>query len=69
MEAVYGRPYAEMLSRLTLDGLKEEIETLDQRDTWLKLDLAGRDPDDGMTAVRPRAATSSRTESSISQAS
>jgi leukotriene-A4 hydrolase len=51
MEAVYGRPYAEMLARLTLDGLKEEMRTLDDRDTWLKLDLAGRDPDDGMTAI------------------
>lgn len=51
MEAVYGRPYAEMLARLTLDGLKEEIRSLDDRDTWLKLDLAGRDPDDGMTAI------------------
>jgi leukotriene-A4 hydrolase len=51
MEAVYGRPYAEMLARLTLDGLREEMRTLDDRDTWLKLDLAGRDPDDGMTAI------------------
>jgi aminopeptidase N len=51
MEAVYGRPYAEMLARLTLDGLREEIQTLDDRDTWLKLDLVGRDPDDGMTAI------------------
>jgi len=51
MEAVYGRPYAEMLARLTLDGLLEEMGTLDERDTWLKLDLAGRDPDDGMTAI------------------
>jgi aminopeptidase N len=51
MESVYGRPYAEMLARLALDGLREEIRQLDDRDTWLKLDLAGRDPDDGMTAV------------------
>ncbi len=51
MEAVYGRPYAEMLARLTLDGLREELQTLEARDTWLKLDLAGRNPDDGMTAI------------------
>ncbi len=51
MEAVYGRDYAEMLARLTLDGLLDEIKQLDGRDTWLKLDLAGRNPDDGMTAI------------------
>lgn len=51
MEAVYGRDYSEMLARLTLDGLVAEIKELDQRDTWLKLDLAGRNPDDGMTAI------------------
>ncbi|GAB5402921.1 MAG: M1 family metallopeptidase [Aureliella sp.] len=51
MEAIYGRQYSEMLARLTLDGLLEEIKQLDARDTWLKLDLAGRNPDDGMTAI------------------
>lgn len=51
MEAMYGREYSEMLARLTLDGLLEEIRELDARDTWLKLDLAGRNPDDGMTAI------------------
>ena len=51
MEAVYGREYSEMLARLTLDGLLEEIKELKARDTWLKLDLAGRNPDDGMTAI------------------
>lgn len=51
MEAVYGRKYAEMLARLTLDGLLEEIKDLEARDTWLKLDLLGRNPDDGMTAI------------------
>lgn len=51
MEAVFGRDYAEMLAKLTLDGLREEVKQLDQRDTWLKLDLAGRNPDDGMTAI------------------
>lgn len=51
MEAIYGRQYSEMLARLTLDGLLEEIKQLDARDTWLKLNLAGRNPDDGMTAI------------------
>ena len=51
MEAIYGRQYSEMLARLTLDGLRQEIEELDERDTWLKLDLANRNPDDGMTAI------------------
>ncbi len=51
MESLYGRKYSEMLARLTLDGLKEELNELEQRDTWLKLDLVGRNPDDGMTAI------------------
>ncbi len=51
MEAIYGRDYAEMLARLTLDGLLDEIKDLKARDTWLKLDLANRNPDDGMTAI------------------
>ena len=51
MEAIYGRQYSEMLARLTLDGLLAEIKELDERDTWLKLDLANRNPDDGMTAI------------------
>ncbi|MFK7767822.1 MAG: M1 family metallopeptidase [Mariniblastus sp.] len=51
MEAVYGREYSEMLARLTLDGLLEEIKELEARDTWLKLDLKGRNPDDGMTSI------------------
>ena len=51
MEAIYGREYSEMLARLTLDGLLDEIKELKARDTWLKLDLANRNPDDGMTAI------------------
>lgn len=51
MEAVYGRRYSEMLARLNLDGLERELADLDARDTWLKLDLAGRNPDDGMNAI------------------
>lgn len=51
MEAVYGRRYSEMLAKLTLDGLQREVLQLKKRDTWLKLDLAGRNPDDGMTSI------------------
>lgn len=54
MEAVYGRPYSEMLALLSFEGLKEEIEELSKKkpaDTKLKLDLKGRNPDDGMTAI------------------
>ena len=51
MEAIYGREYSEMLARLTLDSLLDEVKQLDERDTWLKLDLSGRNPDDGMTGI------------------
>lgn len=51
MEAIYGREYSEMLAKLSLDGLKAEIKEMDERDTWLKLDLLGRNPDDGMSAI------------------
>ena len=51
MEALYGRAYSEMLAQLTLDGLHEEVKALERRDTWLKLDLSGRNPDDGLTAI------------------
>ncbi|MDB4370919.1 M1 family metallopeptidase [Mariniblastus sp.] len=51
MEAIYGREYSEMLAKLSLDGLLAEIKELEARDTWLKLDLRGRNPDDGMTSI------------------
>ncbi len=51
MEAVFGRDYDEMLALLGMRGLKEQLRELPQRDTWLKLDLTDRDPDDGMTDV------------------
>jgi hypothetical protein len=51
MESIYGRKYSEMLARLSLDGLKEEITELKARDQWLKLSLTGRNPDDGMTSI------------------
>ncbi len=53
MEKVYGRDYSEMLAVLTLKDLKEEIQSIgpSSDDTKLKLNLAGRDPDDGMTNI------------------
>ncbi|HEX5760483.1 MAG TPA: M1 family metallopeptidase [Thermoanaerobaculia bacterium] len=53
MEAIYGRPYSEMLAALGRGDLLETIEELgaESPDTRLKLDLAGRDPDDGVTDV------------------
>ncbi len=51
MEALYGREYAEMLALLSLEELERTMEELDSPDTHLHLDLAGRDPDDGMNDV------------------
>ena len=51
MEALYGAPYAEMLQQLGTDGLHHTVAALPPDDTRLKLDLAGRDPDDGVTEI------------------
>jgi aminopeptidase N len=51
LEAVYGRPRAEMEAALGLRDLKEEIAGLDDRDEILHIDLKGRDPDDGSTDI------------------
>ena len=55
MEAVYGRDYAEMLAVLSMQDLEETINDLNgkgqQKDTYLKLSLNGRNPDDGMTDI------------------
>lgn len=54
MEAVYGREYSEMLASLTRAGLIEAAaEMLKEmpNDTKLKLDLEGRNPDDGVTSI------------------
>ena len=54
MEAVYGKEYAEMLASLTRDGLKEAAADMLKsmpNDTKLKLDLKGRNPDDGVTSI------------------
>lgn len=55
MEAVYGRDYSEMLALLSLQDLKSEIADMkaagNLKDTSLKLNLDGRNPDDGMTSI------------------
>ena len=54
MEEVYGKEYADMLLEIEYQGLEFENEDIltgnHPEDTHLKLDLKGRNPDDGMTA-------------------
>ncbi len=51
VEILYGRPRAEMEMLHGLDGLDEELAELPKADQILHIDLAGRNPDDGMTSV------------------
>ncbi len=53
MEALYGREYEEMQALLSRSELADILAQLGPTspDTRLKLDLAGRDPDDGMTEI------------------
>jgi aminopeptidase N len=53
MEAVYGKAYADMLAVIGRQDLDEGLEGLKDQpnDTKLKLDLKGRNPDDGMTDI------------------
>ncbi len=53
MEAVYGETYARMLAQLSYQDAVKEVNTLgaNSADTHLKLDLAGRDPDEGMSSI------------------
>jgi len=53
MEALYGKEYADMLSLLGHQDLEHEVKDLGahSHDTHLKLNLNGRNPDDGMTDI------------------
>lgn len=53
MEAMMGVDYADMLWELGYQDLEGTVSELgkDSRDTWLKLDLKGRDADEGMTDI------------------
>lgn len=51
MEELQGKEYAEMLAELGLDDLRQTIADTPPVDTQLKLDLAGRDPDEGLSDI------------------
>lgn len=55
MEALKGADYADMLSSLSMQGLKDEVAYFmnngKSEDTKLKLDLLARNPDDGVTTI------------------
>ncbi|MFD2515608.1 M1 family metallopeptidase, partial [Pontibacter locisalis] len=53
MEELYGKEYADMLQVLGYQDLTNTINDLgaDSEDTRLKLDLEGRDPDEGLTDI------------------
>jgi aminopeptidase N len=55
MEAMFGKDYSDMLFSIEFDELKKEnkaiLESEFPGDTKLKLDLEGRDPDEGMTTI------------------
>jgi leukotriene-A4 hydrolase len=54
MEAMYGKPYAEMLAQLGHQDLTSTIADLGgptHADTRLSIDVGGRNPDDAMTSI------------------
>ncbi len=51
IETVYGRDRADMEALLGFHELKNELPGLPRSDQVLRIDLTGRDPDDGMTSV------------------
>lgn len=51
LEAVYGRDREGMEAVLGVQALRADLDRLDAADEILHVDLAGRDPDDGMTQV------------------
>ncbi len=53
MDKVYGEEYAKMLAVLQLQDLKREVAEIGPTspDTHLKMNLAGRDPEVGVTAI------------------
>lgn len=50
-ETVYGPERAAMDSSLEIDELKQQMAGMDERDQILHADLAGRDPEEGVTGV------------------
>jgi hypothetical protein len=55
MEKLYGKDYAEMLALLALQGLQQTVQDMKAANTYgdtkLKLDLVGRNPDEGVTDI------------------
>lgn len=53
MESLYGKDYADMLAVIGYKDLLETVENMGNKnaDTKLKLNLEGRNPDDGMTDI------------------
>ncbi|MBK6265959.1 M1 family metallopeptidase [Marivirga sp. S37H4] len=55
IEAMYGKDYADMLALISYRDLQSEIDSLIKEgkasDTHLKLNLEGRNPDEGMTSI------------------
>ena len=53
MEQMMGKDYSDMLWELGYQDLVDNVAELGatSRDTWLYLDLKGRDPDDGLTDI------------------
>ena len=53
MEALYGKDRANMLALISRQDLEDELESFKDTpdDTKLKLDLKGRNPDDGMNSI------------------
>ncbi|GJM33225.1 MAG: aminopeptidase [Saprospiraceae bacterium] len=51
MEELYGEDYANMLAILGYQDLEADVADLEAEDTRLRLELEGRDPDEGMTDV------------------
>ncbi len=51
MEALYGKSYSDMLTSLGHQSLVQTVAELSPRETHLYLDLAGKNPDDGMNDI------------------
>ncbi len=55
MEKLHGTDYSEMLAALSMQDLRKEIDNFMEEeraaDTRLKLDMSGRNPDDGVSSI------------------
>ena len=56
IEKLYGREYSEMLWRLGVTDMKEELATLTPKEQGLYMDLGGRDPDEAPSTVYEKGA-------------